>query len=135
DVLVAESNAPSDRPDDAKGVKGYVYRAVQDRAGAGVPSPNRILLLRDKDGDGVAETQSVLLENLNSPFGMALVGDTLYVADTDAVLAFPYTEGATKIDQPAKKIADLPGGPINHHWTKGLVASKDGSKLYASVGS
>jgi glucose/arabinose dehydrogenase len=135
DVLVAESNAPNDRPDDAKGVKGYVYRAVQDRAGAGVPSPNRIVLLRDKDGDGIAETRSVLLENLNSPFGMALVGNMLYVADTDAVVAFQYSDGATRIDEPARKIADLPAGPINHHWTKGLVANKDGSKLYASVGS
>ena len=135
DVLVAESNAPSDRPDDAKGVKGFVYREAQKRAGAGMPSADRITLLRDKDGDGVAETRSVLIDKLHSPFGMALVGNTLYVANTDAVLAFSYSEGATRIDEPGKQIAELPGGPINHHWTKGLVAGKDGSKLYASVGS
>jgi glucose/arabinose dehydrogenase len=135
DVLVAESNAPADRPEEATGVKGFVFKLAQKRAGAGVPSPDRITLLRDQDGDGVAETRTVLIEKLHSPFGMALVGDTLYVANTDAVVSFPYTEGATRIDQPGKKIADLPGGPLNHHWTKGLVASKDGSKLYASVGS
>jgi glucose/arabinose dehydrogenase len=135
DVLVAESNAPADRPDEAKGVKGFVYKQVLKRAGAGVPSPNRVILLRDKDGDGVAETRDVLLENLNSPFGMALIGDTLYVANTDAVVSFPYAEGVTRIDQAARKIADLPGGPINHHWTKGLIANKDGTRLYASVGS
>jgi glucose/arabinose dehydrogenase len=135
DVLVAETNGPADRPEDAKGVKGFVYKQAQKRAGAGTPSPDRITLLRDKDGDGVAETRNVLIDKLHSPFGMALIGDTLYVANTDAVVAFPYSEGTTKVDQPGKKIADLPGGPINHHWTKGLVASPDGSKLYASVGS
>ena len=135
DVLVAETNAPADRPEDAKGVKGFFYKQAQKRAGAGTPSPDRITLLRDKDGDGVAETRSVLIDKLHSPFGMALIGDTLYVANTDSVVAFPYVEGATKIDQPGKKIAGLPAGPINHHWTKGLVASPDGTKLYASVGS
>jgi glucose/arabinose dehydrogenase len=92
-------------------------------------------LLRDADGDGVAETKVLFLENLNSPFGMALVGDDLYVANTDAVMRFPYREGDTKIDQPGQKVADLPGGALNHHWTKGLVASPDGSRLYASIGS
>jgi glucose/arabinose dehydrogenase len=135
DVLVAETNGPEDRPEDATGVKGFVYKLAQKRAGAGTPSPDRITLLRDKDGDGIAETRSVLIEKLHSPFGMALIGDTLYVANTDAVVAFPYSEGTTRIDQPGKKIADLPGGPINHHWTKGLVANKDGTRLYASVGS
>jgi glucose/arabinose dehydrogenase len=134
DVLVAESNAP-ERPEDGKGIKGMVMGMVMKRAGAGVPSANRITLLRDADGDGVAETKSAFLENLNSPFGMALVGNDLYVANTDAVVRFDYTEGQTKIDKPGTKIADLPGGPINHHWTKGLVASPDGTKLYASVGS
>jgi glucose/arabinose dehydrogenase len=135
DVLVAESDAPAERPDEAKGIKGFIYKQAQKRAGAGVPSPDRITLLRDKDGDGVAETRTVLIEHLHSPFGMTLVGKTLYVANTDAVVAFQYNDGATRIDEPARKVADLPGGPINHHWTKGLVANKDGSKLYVSVGS
>ena len=135
DVLVAESNAPADRPEEATGIKGFVFKQALKRAGASVPSPDRITLLRDQDGDGVAETRTVLIEKLHSPFGMALVGDTLYVANTDAVVGFPYAEGATRIDQPGKKVADLPGGPLNHHWTKGLVASRDGSKLYVSVGS
>jgi glucose/arabinose dehydrogenase len=134
DVLVAESNAP-ERPEEGKGIKGMVMGMVMKRAGAGVPSANRITLLRDADGDGVAETKSAFLENLNSPFGMALVGNELYVANADAVVRFDYTEGQTKIDRPGSKLADLPGGPINHHWTKGLVASPDGTKLYASVGS
>jgi glucose/arabinose dehydrogenase len=104
-------------------------------AGAGVPSPNRIMLLRDADGDGVAEAKSVFLEGLNSPFGMALVADKLYVADTDAVLRFDYTDGATKIAGQGTKIADLPAGPPNYHWTKSLAASADGSHLYVGVGS
>jgi glucose/arabinose dehydrogenase len=134
DVLVAESNAP-ERPQEGKSVKGMVMGAVMKRAGAGVPSANRITLLRDADGDGVAEIKSAFIENLNSPFGMVLVGTDLYVANTDAVVRFEYTEGQTKLDRPGVKFADLPGGPINHHWTKGLVASPDGAKLYASVGS
>jgi glucose/arabinose dehydrogenase len=134
DVLVAETNAP---PDSAgiKGLKGMIFRQVQGWAGAGVPSANRITLLRDADGDGIAETRTVLLEGLNSPFGMALVGNDLYVANTDAVMRFPYTEGETQITKPGTKIADLPAAPLNHHWTKGLVASRDGSRLYVSVGS
>lgn len=134
DVLVAESNAP-ERPDDGTGIKGIIMRAVQKRAGAGVQSANRITLLRDADGDGVAETRTVLLKDLYSPFGMALVGDNLYVANADAVMRFPYHEGVTEITEAGVKVTDLPGGPINHHWTKGLVASQDGTKLYASVGS
>jgi glucose/arabinose dehydrogenase len=134
DVLVAETNAPP-RPEEGKGVKGMVMQWYMKRAGAGVPSANRITLLRDADGDGVAETRTVFLKDLNSPFGMALVGNDFYVANTDAVLAFPYTEGATQIDQPGVKVADLPAGPLNHHWTKGLVANRDGSRLYVSVGS
>jgi glucose/arabinose dehydrogenase len=134
DVLVAESNGPP-RPDDAKGVRGFVMKLVMKRAGAGVPSANRITLLRDGDGDGVAETRSVLLSGLNSPFGMALVGDSLYVADTDAVRRFPYTAGATTIEGAGETLVALPAGRINHHWTKGLVASPDGSKLYVSIGS
>jgi glucose/arabinose dehydrogenase len=134
DVLVAETNAP-ERPEEGKGIKGKIFQWYQKRAGAGVPSANRITLLRDADGDGVAEVRTVFLKDLNSPFGMALVGDTLYVANTDAVVRFRYQEGATQIDQPGVKVADLPAGPLNHHWTKGLAANKDGSRLYASVGS
>jgi glucose/arabinose dehydrogenase len=134
DVLVAESNAPP-RPAEGQGIKGWVMKLVMGRAGAGVPSANRITLLRDVDGDGVAETRSVLLENLNSPFGMVLVGDRLYVANTDAVLEYAYTPGALKIEGPGRRLAELPAGPRNHHWTKSLIASPDGSKLYATVGS
>ncbi|WP_330209706.1 PQQ-dependent sugar dehydrogenase [Pseudomonas sp. AM4(2022)] len=134
DVLVAETNAPP-KPDDAKGLRGWVMEKVMDRAGAGVPSPNRITLLRDADHDGVAETRTVFLENLNSPFGMTLVGNDLYVADSDKLLRFPYQPGETAITSPGTKVVDLPGGPLNHHWTKNVVASQDGSKLYVSVGS
>jgi glucose/arabinose dehydrogenase len=134
DVLVAETNAPP-RPEEGKGIRAKVMELVMKRAGAGVPSANRITLLRDADGDGVAETRSILLEGLNSPFGMALVGNSLYVANTDAVLRFPYTVGATRITAPGVKLVDLPAGERNHHWTKNLVASPDGSKLYVTVGS
>ena len=96
------------------------------RAGAGTPSANRITLLRDADGDGVAETRSVFLEGLNSPFGMALVGEDFYVANSDAIMKFPYHAGDTKITAPGVKLADLPAGTINHHWTKDLTASPDG---------
>ena len=134
DVLVAETNGPQ-RPDDAKGIKGWFFKLFQKQAGGGVPSANRITLLRDADGDGVAEVRTVFLDNLNSPFGMALVGNTLYVANTDAVVSFPYEEGQTEITAEPTKITDLPAGTINHHWTKGLIANEDGSKLYVSVGS
>ena len=134
DVLVAESNAPP-KPDDARGMKGWIMGLVMSRAGAGVPSANRITLLRDTDGDGVADLRSVLLEGLNSPFGMALVGNSLYVANTDAVVRFPYTSGDTRITAPGVRLTDLPAGTINHHWTKNIVASSDGKKLYATVGS
>jgi glucose/arabinose dehydrogenase len=134
DVLVAETNAPP-KPEDSKGIRGWVTRLVMRRAGAGGPSANRITLLRDADGDGVAETRSVFLEGLNSPFGMTLVGTDLYIADTDAVLRFPYKRGDTKITAPGAKIVDLPAGPINHHWTKNIIASPDGKRLYVTVGS
>ena len=134
DVLVAETNAPP-RPEEGKGIKGKVFQFFLKRAGSAGPSANRITLLRDADGDGVAEVRTEFLTGLNSPFGMALVGNTLYVANTDVVVKFEYQEGATRIETPGIKVADLPGGPLNHHWTKGLVANKDGSKLYASVGS
>ena len=134
DVLVAESNAPP-KPEDSKGIKGWVMGLVMKKAGASVPSANRITLLRDSNGDGVVDLRSVLLQGLNSPFGMALVGNYLYIADSDAVLRFPYVEGDTHITAPAIKLVDLPAGPINHHWTKNIIASPDGSKLYVTVGS
>ena len=134
DVLVAESNAPA-KPEDGKGIKGAVMRMVMGRAGAGVPSANRITLLRDADGDGRAEVRTVFIENLMSPFGMALVGNDFYVANADAVVKFPYKTGETSITAAPSKVIDLPGGPINHHWTKNLIPSADGSKLYVTVGS
>ncbi len=132
-VLVAETNTP--KQEGVGGIKGMIMAWALKRAGAGVPSPNRIILLRDADGDGVAETKSIFLEGLNSPFGMALVGDKFYVADTDALLRFDYTDGATEIKAAATKIAGLPAGPINYHWAKSLIASPDGSRLYVGVGS
>ena len=134
DVLVAETNAPP-RPEDNKGLKGWFFKRFQKKAGGAVPSPNRITLLRDADGDGSAETRSVFLSGLESPFGMALVGNVLYVANSDAVVAFPYTEGQLKIEASGTKLVDLPGGPLNHHWTKNIIASPDGRKLYIAVGS
>jgi glucose/arabinose dehydrogenase len=134
DVLVAETNAPP-RPDDRKGIKGYVTKRIQAKAGAAAPSANRIVLLRDVNGDGVAEMKSVFIDKLNSPFGMALIGSDLYVANTDAILKFPYKAGDTAITAQGVKVADLPGGPINHHWTKNILASGDGAKLYVTVGS
>jgi glucose/arabinose dehydrogenase len=134
DVLVAESNAPP-KPKDSGGIIAWVTGLVMKRAGAAVPSANRITLLRDTDGDGVADVRTVLLEGLNSPFGTALVGSNLYVANTDAVVRFPYTAGDTRIRAAGTTVVALPAGPINHHWTKNLIASPDGSKLYVTVGS
>lgn len=134
DVLVAETNAPP-KPDDSKGIRGWVMEKVMGEAGAGVPSANRITLLRDADHDGVAETRSVFLQNLNSPFGMALIGNDLYVADADKLLRFPYQTGENSISAQPTKVVDLPGGPLNHHWTKNVIASPDGKKLYVTVGS
>lgn len=131
DVLVAETNKPAKEPE---GVKGWIIGKVQKRAGAGVKSANRITLLRDTNRDGVADIRTVFLKNLYSPFGMALVGDTFYVANANAVVKFPYVKGETAITAKPVKVADLPAGR-NHHWTKNLIASKDGTKLYASVGS
>lgn len=133
DVLVAESQAPK------KGIKptikDRVADAVMKRAGAAGVSADRITLLRDADGDGVAETQTRFLQNLHSPFGMALVGTSLYVANADAVMRYTYEPGTTEIKGAGTKLADLPGGPINHHWTKNIIASTDGKFLYATVGS
>ncbi|MGC1333433.1 DUF7133 domain-containing protein, partial [Pseudomonas sp.] len=125
DVLVAETNAPP-KPQDSKGIKGWVTKKVMGKAGANSPSANRITLLRDTDGDGVADTRTVFIANLNSPFGMTLVGNDLYVADTDALLHFHYQAGATAISGPGEKVTDLPGGPINHHWTTNVIASPSG---------
>lgn len=134
DVLVAETNAP-ERPDDSRGLKGAVARLVMKRAGAAAPSANRITLLRDSQGRGVADERHAFLTGLNAPFGMVLLGQHLYVANTDAILRFPYTPGQTQISAPGELVAKLPAGPINHHWTKNLLASADGRKLYVSVGS
>jgi glucose/arabinose dehydrogenase len=132
DVLVAESNAPPRPPQ--KGIRAYFMRKFFKKAGAAVPSANRITLLRDANGDGVAETRSILLRGLMSPFGMALVDGSLYVANADALVRFPYRDGQMTITSAVTKVVDLPAG-INHHWTKSLLASADGSKLYVGVGS
>ncbi|GGJ98003.1 PQQ-dependent sugar dehydrogenase [Pseudomonas matsuisoli] len=132
DVLVAETNAPEK---EQSGFRAWIANKIMSRAGARSPSADRITLLRDKDGDGIAETKSPYLEGLHSPFGMALIGNDLYVANTDAIVRFPYQPDATRIDAKGEKVADLPGGPINHHWTKDLIASRDGSRLYATAGS
>jgi glucose/arabinose dehydrogenase len=134
DVLVAETNAPP-KPDDGKGVRGFVMGVVMKKVGAEVPTANRISILRDADGDGVAELKQPFIENLNSPFGMTLSNGKLYVANTDGIVSFPYRDGDLKITAAPEKIADLPAGAINHHWTKDVIASKDGAKLYATVGS
>lgn len=134
DVLVAETNAPP-RPDDGKSIKGFFMHALEKRAGAGVPSANRLTLLRDSDGDGVADQRAVFLSGLNSPFGMALVGNDFYVADTDALLKFAYQPGATTLAGSGEKIVDLPAGTIDHHWTKNVIPSPDGTKLYVTIGS
>jgi glucose/arabinose dehydrogenase len=134
DVLVAETNAPA-KPEDSKGIKGWVMGLVMGWAGAGGASADRITLLRSSKGDGVVDVRTVLLDGLHSPFGMALVGSDLYVANTDAVLRFPYTPGDTHISTPGKQVVALPAGPINHHWTKNLVASPDGQQLFVTVGS
>ena len=134
DVLVAETNAPP-KPDDSKGIRGWVMEKVMGRAGAAVPSANRITLLRDSNHDGVADTRTVFIDNLNSPFGMTLVGNDLYVADADKLLRFPYKAAEQSITAQPVKVVDLPGGPLNHHWTKNVIASRDGKKLYVSVGS
>ncbi|WP_430913491.1 PQQ-dependent sugar dehydrogenase [Methylobacterium sp. sgz302541] len=133
DVLVAESNKPK-TDDPSTGIADWAADKVKAMAGAGVPSPDRITLLRDKDGDGVAEERHVFLRGLTSPFGMALVGGELYVANADALVKVPYVEGQTEITAAPVKVVDLPSG-INHHWTKNVLASPDGQKLFITVGS
>jgi glucose/arabinose dehydrogenase len=132
DVLVAETNSP---PRPTRGVVEWMTARILGDAGAGVPSANRITLLRDADGNGSAEKRFVLLKDLNSPYGMALVGDTLYVANTDALMAFPYHEGDTQITAKGRKIISLPANAPNNHWARTLAASPDGTKLYIGIGS
>lgn len=133
DVLVAETAAPP-RPE-AKGLRAWFMRYFMKKAGAGSPSANRITLLRDTDGDGTADLRTAFIEDLNSPFGMALVGEDFYVANTDAVLRFPYATGRQRIEVRGVPVVQLPAGPRNVHWTRGLIASPDGARLYATVGS
>jgi glucose/arabinose dehydrogenase len=132
DVLVAETDAPAKEP---AGLRGWIMQRVKRRAGGGVPSADRITLLRDANGDGAPELRTVFVDGLHSPFGMELVGDDFYVANADALWRFPYRAGETRIAGPGEKVADLPGGPINHHWTKNVIANRDGSRLYVAVGS
>jgi glucose/arabinose dehydrogenase len=134
DVLVAETNAP-EQPEEGKGIRGYFQGQAMKKAGAVTQTANRITLLRDADGDGVAETKSIFLTGLNSPFGMALAKGRLYIANTDAVVSVPYIDRLTQISAKPMRLTDLPAGTRNHHWTKSLIASPDGSKLYATVGS
>ena len=136
DVLVAESNKPQTPETKQSGIRAWIMGKVMAKAGAGVPSADRITLLRDADadGDGVAEVRTVFLKNLHSPFGMALVGETLYVANADGIVRVPYKTGTTEITEAPQRVAPLPAG-LNHHWTKNIIASRDGGKLYATVGS
>ena len=123
------------KPEDSKGIKGKIMKMTMKKAGAGTPTANRITLLRGIDANGLAQTRTVFMQGLNSPFGMALVGKDLYIANADALVRVPYEEGQTEITAKPVKVMDLPGGPINHHWTKNVVASPDGKFLYVSVGS
>ena len=132
DVLVAESNAPA--ANSGFSLKGWIAGKIMARAGAGVPSANRITLLRDSDKDGVVDLRTVFLHNLHSPFGMALVGNDFYVANADSLLRFPYSSGQTQITAAPSLVTELPAG-LNHHWTKNVIASADGQHLYVTVGS
>jgi glucose/arabinose dehydrogenase len=134
DVLVAETNAPP-KPDDGKGLRGWFQGLAMKRAGAATPSPNRITLLRDANGDGIAEMRSTFIEGLSSPFGMSLVGEDLYIANTDALVRYRYQTGDEQLNGPPTRVTDLPAGRINHHWTKNVIANIDGTKLYVTVGS
>ena len=133
DVLVAETAGPGTDPGPG-GIKGFFQRMFMKKAGSDVPSANRITLLRDADGDGAAELKTPLVTGLYSPFGMALIGDELFVANANALVAFPFRMGDTRITTQPRKVADLPAG-YNHHWTKSLVASPDGRRLFVGVGS
>ena len=140
DVLVAETDAPpkASQQEDAglwKRIKGWVMQKQMQKAGSHKPSPNRIRLLRDSDGDGIADEYHVFARDLNSPFGMALVGPRLYVANTDAIVSFAYSDGQIRVDGTPQRLVDLPANAPNHHWTKNLIASRDGKQLYAAIGS
>jgi glucose/arabinose dehydrogenase len=132
DVLVVESDGP---PGPVNRPKEFIMNWIEKQAHSSVKAGNRILLLRDTNGDGVPDLQTVFLDHLNSPFGVVLVGNDLYVANTDGVMHYPYQEGQTQITAQGNLLTPLPGGPIDHHWTKSLTASPDGTKLYAGVGS
>jgi glucose/arabinose dehydrogenase len=134
DVLVAETNAPA-KHDEGFSLRKIFMNQAMKRAGAATKSANRITLLRDTNGDGIADVHRTFAEGLNSPFGMTLSKGTLYVADTDALVAFPYSTGLTRVTTLPEKIVDLPAGDINHHWTKDVIASPDGRRLYVTVGS
>lgn len=133
DVLVAETNFQMQGLEGS--IKGWFAKHFLTKGGAIGNSPDCITLLRDKDGDGVAETRSTFLSGLHSPFGMALIGSTFYVANADEIVSFPYKEGETTITATPQHVIDLPGLPLNHHWTKNILPNKDGSKLYVTVGS
>jgi glucose/arabinose dehydrogenase len=136
DVLVAESAGPKSEGDrTSTGIRGFFQKMLMKKVGSIVPSPNRIMLLRDADGDGRAEMKTVFAQGLTSPFGMTLTGGRLYVANADGVVSYPYVDGQTTETGPGEKVFDLPGPPINHHWTKNVVATPDGAALYATVGS
>lgn len=130
DVLIVLSN--SERTVKEKVVGKIIGQSDAEVAGK---SANNILLYRDADGDGVAEIKSLFLTGLNQPFGMLIIGDKFYVANTDGLMMYPYQTGATKIDGEGKKIVELPAGGYNNHWTRNLIANADGSKIYISVGS
>ncbi|HEY9234607.1 MULTISPECIES: PQQ-dependent sugar dehydrogenase [Phenylobacterium] len=132
DVLVSEASSEA-KP--AKTIADWFANRQEAKAGAAMPSPNRIMLLRDADGDGMAETRTVFAQGLKRPFGMALTGGQLYVANDDGVVAFDYADGQTSVTGPGRRVFDLPGDPINHHWTKTVVADPTGARLYATVGS
>lgn len=130
DVLVAESNSP---PRKGGGITGWVMGVLMGKAGAGVPSANRITIVRDANGDGVAERKSTFMMGLNSPFGMALMGDWLYIGNTDALVRVPYKTGDTAITAKPETVVKLPGG--GNHWARNVIADPDGKTLYVTVGS
>jgi len=139
DILIVESKKeggePVQRPKDP--IRDFIMSMAhgQAKSGEAPPQSNRITLVRDANGDGHPEGKTVLIDKLNAPFGIAVVGNALYVANTDAIVRYPFTPGQTRITASPVKVADLPAGPINHHWTKSLTASPDGSRLYVGVGS
>ncbi|HEX7947694.1 MAG TPA: sorbosone dehydrogenase family protein [Phenylobacterium sp.] len=136
DVLAAESAGPGGVGDKTNtGIRAFFQKMLMKKVKSTVPSPNKIILLRDTDGDGVADSKTVFAQGLKSPFGMTLTGGRLYIANTDGVVSFPYRDGQAEVTGVGDKVFDLPGPPINHHWTKNVVVSPDGTKLFATVGS